>query len=94
MKKTTVHLKFPSQFSKFINHADKIEFEGETFNDFLNSIETIYGNIKERLLDTDGQLHPYLNIFLGKKNIKSLNGMNSIICEGECVSLLLSRAGG
>jgi len=94
MKKTIVHLKFPSQFARFINNIDKIEFEGESIADFVNSIEAIYGNIKERLFDTDGQVKPYLNIFIGKKNIKSLDGVHSIIPHGECVSLLLSRAGG
>lgn len=94
MKKTVAQVKFPSQFARFINNETQVEFEGESLSDFINKLDGAYGNIKERLFDADGQLHPYLNFFIGKKNIKSLRGMDSVIEEGACVSLLLSRAGG
>jgi len=94
MKKTKVSLKFPSQFSTYINHIETLEFEGDRMSDFVEELESIYGNIKERLFDTEGKVKPYINIFVGKKNIESLQGLNSIIPDGERISLLLSRAGG
>ncbi|MEM9823192.1 MAG: hypothetical protein AAF985_19080 [Bacteroidota bacterium] len=94
MKKTQVSLKFPAQFSKYIDHTNQLEFEGESVADFFAHLETTFGNVKERILEGDGQVRPYINIFIGKKNIKSLSGVDSIIPEGSCVSLLLSRAGG
>ena len=94
MKKTKVSLKFPSQFSTYINNIETLEFEGDRMSDFVEELESIYGNIKERLFDTEGKVKPYINIFVGKKNIESLQGLNSIIPDGERISLLLSRAGG
>ena len=94
MKKTNVSLKFPSQFSTYINNIETLEFKGDRMSDFVEELESIYGNIKERLFDTEGKVKPYINIFVGKKNIESLQGLNSIIPDGERISLLLSRAGG
>lgn len=94
MKTTFVQINFPSQFARFINNTTDLEFEGESIADFINNIEVRFGNIRERLLDGDGQLKPYLNLFVGKKNIRSLQGIQTLIPEGERISLLLSRAGG
>lgn len=95
VKKTTVKLKFPSQFSKHINHVKNLEFEGDSFTDLLNFLEAHFGKIKERLLDEEKQtLKPYLNVFINKKNLMALDGLNTKLTDGATVSLLLSRAGG
>lgn len=94
MKKTNVQIKFPSQFSGYINNIDTLEFEGDRVEDFINCLDATYGNIRERLFDGDGQMRPYINLFIGKKNINALLGVNSVIPQGERISLLLSRAGG
>lgn len=95
MKKTTVNLKFPSQFSKFINNVKQIEFEGESIRDlFIHLDESFGNNISARVLEEDGRIRPYLNLFIGKQNVNALQGMESVIPEASSVSLLLSRAGG
>lgn len=94
-QKTTVILKFPTQFSKHINNIKQIEFEGNKFIDLLNFLDTRFGSIKERLMDEDGEVvKPYLNVFINKKNLHSMEGLNTEIPEGATISLLLSRAGG
>ena len=67
MKTTNVTLKFPTQFSKYINNIDHLNFEGDTFTDLVNELDATYGNIRERLFETDGKVRPYINIFIGKK---------------------------
>jgi molybdopterin converting factor small subunit len=94
MKKTRVEVNFPPQFSKFIYDIKTFEFEGDNVSDFINKLEFTFGNIRERLLDNEGNVRPYINVFIGQKSIKSLQGLNSVIREGEKISLLLSRAGG
>lgn len=94
MKKTNVTLKFPTQFAKYINNIEQLNFEGDTFTDLVNELDSTYGNVRERLFEENGRVRPYINIFIDKKNIKSLQGMNSVVNEGDQISLLLSRAGG
>ena len=94
MSLTNVTLKFPSQFSGYINNEKTAEFEGDKFVDFINYLEGTFGNIKERLFDEKGELRPYINFYIGKNNIKALKGLQSEVPDGEKVTLLLSRAGG
>jgi len=95
MVKTSVKVKFPTQFSKYIKDQKVIDFEGEKFIDFIDYLEKTFGNdIKGRLFEEEGEIRPYINFFIGEKNIKSLNGMDTKINNGDKISLLLSRAGG
>jgi sulfur-carrier protein len=94
MEKTHVKINFPTQFGQYISNIDTLEFEGNKVNDFINTLDNIYGEIRERMFEGDGQVRPYINIFVGSKNIESLDGLDTKINPGDSISLLLSRAGG
>jgi molybdopterin synthase sulfur carrier subunit len=94
MEKTQVKIKFPTQFGQYISNIDTLEFEGNKINDFVNTLEEIYGDIRERMFESDGRVRPYINIFVGSKNIESVAGLDTKLNSGDCISLLLSRAGG
>ena len=94
MEKTQVKIKFPNQFGQYISYIDNLEFEGNKINDFVNTLDEVYGDIRERIFESDGRVRPYINLFVGSKNIESLDGINTKINNGDTVALLLSRAGG
>ncbi|PWK23869.1 molybdopterin synthase sulfur carrier subunit [Arcicella aurantiaca] len=94
MEKTHVKIKFPNQFGQYISYIDNLEFEGTKIDDFINTLDGIYGDIKERIFESDGRVRPYINLFLGSKNIESLEGIHTKINNGDTIALLLSRAGG
>lgn len=94
MEKTHVTIKFPTQFGQYISYIDALEFEGNKINDFINTLDETYGDIRERIFESDGRVRPYINLFVGSKNIESLEGVSTKINNGDTVALLLSRAGG
>lgn len=94
MKTTHVSLKFPVQFARYINHIESLEFKGESIHSFVEELDATYGNIRERLFEEDGNVKPYINLFVGKKNIQSIGGLECKVSDGDQISLLLSRAGG
>ena len=94
MKKTSVILKFPKQFAVYVNNITAIDFNGEKMSDFIEYLDSSYGNVRERLLEPDGRVRPYINIYVGKKNISSLQGLETVVPQGERISILISRAGG
>ena len=94
MEKTHVKIKFPNQFGQFISYIDTLEFEGNKINDFVDTLDETYGDIRERIFESDGRVRPYINLFVGSKNIESLEGLNTKVHNGDTVALLLSRAGG
>ncbi|MDR2008914.1 MAG: hypothetical protein LBQ22_00330 [Bacteroidales bacterium] len=93
--KKRIFLKFPPQFSKLINNQSIVEFAGDNLLELINYLDCTYGNnIRERLLNDENRLRLYLNIFIGENNINSLEGINSLISDGDKISLILPRAGG
>ncbi len=93
MKKTSVAISCPSQIAKYINNIEDFEFEGESIHDFFSSLDQKYDSFSSRLLD-DGMVKRFINIYIDKKNINTLDGVNTKIPSGSKISILLSRAGG
>lgn len=89
-----IRLKFPSQLSGYINDVESIQFEGKTIRDLLDYLDKAYGDIKERLVEESEDIRPYLQLFIGKKNITALNALDSEISNEDTFTVLLSRAGG
>jgi molybdopterin converting factor small subunit len=83
------------QLSIYIEYKKAIEFEGETLIELLDFLTEKYGNkIKERILEDENTIKPYINIFIGNNNIETLSGVHTIISDGDIISLILPRAGG
>ena len=92
---TNVKLNFPKQVFKFPGSNGTCSFEGNSVINLIDHLEENYGNVKERLFEEDeNRLRPYFNLFIGKQNINTISGIDSVIPEGETVSILLARAGG
>lgn len=91
--KTTVKVNFPTQFAQMVGNLKEVEFSGNKLSDLFSYLDGTFGEISERIFE-DGEVRPYLNLFVGSKNVNSLDGVDTVVSNGEKVSLLLSRAGG
>ena len=89
----TVNLKLPAPLKKYIS-ATQVEFDGHSIHELFQLLDERYGSVKERLLDDDGAIRPYINIFVGKENIRDGQGLNTKVNNNDQVSILLSFAGG
>ena len=93
-EKKVIKLKFPSQLKQYVGNEKEITVSAETVDEVFQHLESHYGGLYERLLFDDGTLRPYINVFVGKKNIREQEGVHTRISNGDTVSILLPRAGG
>jgi molybdopterin converting factor small subunit len=47
-----------------------------------------------RILTPEGELRPYVNVFVGERNARHLDGLATILAEGEVVAIIPAVAGG
>ncbi len=66
-----------------------------TVKDLLESIKLKYGEVlKNDFFNPAGDLNKYIIILLNGKDIRSMNGLNTIINNNDEISLLPAIAGG
>ncbi|MBU2902977.1 MoaD/ThiS family protein [Maribacter dokdonensis] len=94
MEAKTIALKFPKQLGVYVNGINEFELKGSTLNDLFYEIDEIYGDFAIRILNNEGELKPFLKVFINEKNIGKENSKKLDVNNGDKITILLARAGG
>ncbi|MBU2610657.1 MAG: molybdopterin synthase sulfur carrier subunit, partial [Chloroflexi bacterium] len=60
----------------------------------MQSLVTQFPALKLHLYNGEGQLRPFVNLFIGESNIKDLQGLGTSLGEDDKLLLVPSIAGG
>jgi molybdopterin converting factor small subunit len=68
--------------------------EGDTVGEVLDHLTASHPNVKGQLLNDDGTLHRFLNVYVNDDDVRYLGGINAPITNGDEITLLPAVAGG
>jgi molybdopterin converting factor small subunit len=91
---TDVTVRIPGPLRSFTAGADELQAPAGTVAEVLRAIGICHPQLLSRLLDAEGGLRPYVNVFVGRANIRGLQGLSTPVATGEVVSILPAVAGG
>lgn len=78
----------------FTEGADEIEVEGRTVGEALEALGRRHAGLLERILDVDGSVRRFVNIYIGEVDIRERGGLEASLQEGAVVSIVPAVAGG
>ena len=87
-------LKIPSPLRRFTNGQASLDVEGKNVEEVLNELFAKYPDIKNHLMESDGNLRNFVNIFINGENIRQTGGLNSQVDDDSDVRIIPSIAGG
>ncbi len=71
-----------------------IAVEGSTVGEILLKLSVEYPAIKGQLLNDDGTLHRFLNVYVNDDDVRYLGGVDASIANNDEITLLPAVAGG
>ena len=75
-------------------HGEKrVSAEGATLAAVISDLEANYLGIAERLVD-NGKLQRFVNIYVNDEDVRFSGGLETLIAEGDSVTILPAVAGG
>lgn len=87
-------VQIPTPLRKYTNQQSKIEVEENNVEKAIHELVQEYPDLRENLLDENGNIRSYINIFVGSNNIKSLDKEQTAIKEDDLVNIVPAIAGG
>ncbi len=90
----SVTVRIPGPLRKITNGADKVEIDGADLGGLIGALEDQYPGMKERLLDENGELRYFVNLYLNNEDIRFLEGLQTSLSAGDEVSIVPAVAGG
>lgn len=87
-------LRIPAPLRSYTNGLNEIAVQGETVGAAMQDLVTQFPSLRPHLMNSEGALRPFVNLFLDKNNIKDLQGLDTPIKENDRLLLIPSIAGG
>ena len=89
-----VMVRIPTPLRRMTGGADKVELEVDDLSQMIDRLESDYPGFKERLLDEDGELRYFVNIYVNGEDIRFEQGLRTSIKSGDEISIVPAVAGG
>lgn len=89
-----VTVRIPTVLRGAIGNQSTLSVSGSTIGEILGAIVSGYPAVKGQLLNEDGTLHRFLNVYVNDDDVRYLGGVNAPVADGDEVTLLPAVAGG
>jgi sulfur-carrier protein len=90
----SVTVRVPTTLRTLTGGASEVSVDGATVGDVLKGLESVHPGFAERLLDDEGGLRRFVNVFVADDDIRFLEGLSTPVPDGETVSIIPAVAGG
>jgi molybdopterin converting factor small subunit len=87
-------VQIPEPYRKFTCNESECRFDGKTVGIVLKRFAAEYPEIGCRLFDDNGDMHSYLHIFIGKRDIKTMQELHTLVDNDTVIKLIPAIAGG
>jgi molybdopterin converting factor small subunit len=91
---TEIVVKIPAALQAFADGQRELRAAPGTVAEVLQQLASSHPQLVQRLLDAEGDLRPFVNIFVGRVNVRDLRGLATKVIAGEVVTILPAVAGG
>ncbi len=88
------NIRIPTPLRKLTGDLELVQAEGSTVGELLQSLDTTYPGLKERICDESGNVRRFVNVYLNDEDIRFLEERATPVKDGDEISIVPAIAGG
>ncbi|MBI2303274.1 MAG: MoaD/ThiS family protein [Chloroflexi bacterium] len=89
-----VKVRIPTPLRRLTNGREILEITAADLGQGIESMETQFPGLKERLCDEEGEIRRFVNIYVNGEDVRFLQGLATSLEAGDEVSIVPAVAGG
>ena len=90
----SVTVRVPTTLRALTGGTSEVQVEATTVREALAALDQAHPGFRDRLLDEEGNLRRFVNVFVADDDIRFLDGLDTAIPDGESVAIIPAVAGG
>jgi len=90
----SINVRIPTILRTYTQEQSQVSAEGATLTDVLDSLESSFPGIKARVVDDEGKLRRFVNIYVAEEDVRFSKGLDTPTPDGSQVSIIPAVAGG
>lgn len=84
----------PTPMRKITGGQNKIQIQAATVHDAIDAANQAYPGFGERILDNDGEIKRFINVFVNGVDVRTLQGRDTPLQDKDEVAVIPAMAGG
>ncbi len=89
-----VTVRIPTTLRPLSGGASTVEVDAGSLSDVIKALDAAHPGFGDRLLDDEGNLRRFVNVFVDDDDVRYLDGLNTVVPDGQTVSIIPAVAGG
>jgi molybdopterin synthase sulfur carrier subunit len=89
-----VNVRIPTTLRPLTSGIKLVQVEPGPLSSVIDGLESQHPGFADRLLDDDGALRKFVNVFVDDDDVRYLNGLGTDVTDGITVSIIPAVAGG
>jgi MoaD family protein len=89
-----IEVRIPTILRTYTGGEKAVEADGATLRDLVDDLESRYAGLRARLVDDEGSLRRFVNVYLNDEDVRFLGGLDTKLGDGDTVTVLPAVAGG
>lgn len=90
----SINVRIPTILRTYTEDQSQVHADGATLNEVLDSLEGSFPGIKSRVVDEQGVLRRFVNIYVAEEDVRFAQGLDTPTPDGTQVSIIPAVAGG
>jgi len=90
----SVSVRIPTILRTYTDGASEVSAAGGTLAEVLDDLDSSYPGIKARILDEQGAIRRFVNVYVGNDDVRFLDALQTPTADGAQVSVIPAVAGG
>jgi molybdopterin synthase sulfur carrier subunit len=90
----SVIVRIPTPLRALTSQQDVVQADGDTLLSLVQNLEAEYPGMSERIVDEDGEIRRFVNLFVNGEDVRFLDGLATALGQGDEVSIVPAVAGG
>jgi sulfur-carrier protein len=87
-------VRIPTPLRKHTSGEAQVDVAGDDLRTVIANLQERHPGIGERLLDDDGELRRFVNVFVRDEDVRFQDGLDTEVSENDTVSIVPAVAGG
>ena len=89
-----IEVRIPTILRSYTGGDKAVEGKGDTLDDLFADLDARHGGLRGRLVNDDGALNRFVNVYLNDEDVRFLDSINTKLSDGDTVTILPAVAGG
>ncbi len=89
-----VLVRIPTPLRSLTKGQAEVQGTADTVDALIEDLEKQYPGLRERLVDENGDVRRFINLYINEEDIRFLQGAKTVLKTGDQVSIVPAIAGG